>query len=220
MIRVVVVDDHPAFLQGVVGILDRDREIEVVATADSVEEARGVLEEVSPDLVVLDLRLSGGDDGTDLAEELCDSDVRVLVLSQFTVDHKVMGALEAGVDGYAVKEISPEKLRGAVHTVMSGRMYLDPPVTKTVVDAMAKAKERREQRARKAASAGDPFGLSRQERRVVRLLPQGLSNREIAERLGVSHDTVKAQLREALRKLGVDDRRAAARIVLERGIGS
>lgn len=206
MIRALVVDDHPMFRQGVASVLEASAEIEVVGQAGSTREARTLIKQVRPDIVLIDIRLPDGD-GVDLCAELRETSIKVVVLSQFSADRIVLRAFLRGAHGYVVKESEPEVLRQAVRAVMGGATFVDPRVAAKVVAA-----------ATKGPRAKGPYGLTPQELRVVELLPKRFSNREIARQLGLSEETVKTHLRHALRKLQVEDRTSAAAMVVEAGL--
>jgi len=207
MIRVLVVDDHPMFRQGVVTVLSAEDDLEVVGSAGSVKEARTAITELSPDVVLMDVRMPDGD-GTDLCSELRDSGAKVIILSQYRADRIVLSAFRQGAKGYVVKESEPSVLRQAIRAVASGADFVDSQVAGKLVQA-----------ATKGPKTKGRFGLTPQELAVLELLPRKLTNRQIGQRLGISEETVRTHLRHTLRKLQVEDRGSAAALAVEIGLG-
>ncbi|MBI2168205.1 MAG: response regulator transcription factor [Actinobacteria bacterium] len=206
MIRVVIVDDHPMFREGVATVLTAEGDIEVVGQAGSVKEARKVIPQHEPDVVLMDVTLPDGD-GADIIPEFRKLKSRFIVLTLFGADRVVLRVLGLGAMGYVVKESEPAVLRTAIREVASGAKYLDSRIAGKVVKA-----------ATKGGRPKGPFGLTNQEMRVLGLLPRKLTNREIGSELSVSEETVKTHLRHALKKLALDDRTSAARFVIENGL--
>lgn len=206
MIKVMLVDDHPALLRGVATVLESDGDVEVVASVGRVSDAEEALGRLDVDVVVTDIRLPDGD-GMDLMFTTREKGARLVVFTQYSADRIVMRAFRAGINSYVVKESDPHLLRHAVHAAARGDMFIDPRVAPKLVTA-----------ATKKGSTKGPFGLTPQELRVVELLPKGMTNQEIAQHLGLSYETVKTHLRHAMRKLQVDDRSAAAAMIIDSGL--
>ena len=207
--RVVVVDDHPVVREGVMGVLAGDPDLEVVGQASSGEEA---LEEVArsrPDVVVLDVRLPGIS-GIEAGRELLarHPELRIVVLTSFPSDAVLRAALAMGAQGLLVKESNRAVMREAVRTVAQGESFVDPRVAARVAALTSSGRR----------GAG-PQSLTSSEVRVMELLPRGLSNKEIAGLLGVSANTVKSHLANAMRKLQVHSRAEATAVVVREGLG-
>lgn len=203
-----MVDDHPVVREGIVAILGAEPDFDVVGQAPTGELALSEVERSSPDVVVLDVRLPGMS-GTDTCAALTSkhAGIRVLMLTSFPSENLILSAFTAGAKGFAVKESEPAVLRGAVRTVAAGGTFVDPKTAGKLV--MLATKGRR---------AKGPFGLTLQELRVVSFLPRGLTNRQIGKELGISEQTVKTHLHNAMKKLRATDRAEAARIVAREGL--
>lgn len=189
-VSVLVVDDHPVVRAGLAALLSVQPDVRVVGEAADGTEAVRLAAELAPDVVLCDLRLGDGPDGVQVTRSL---DTAVLILTTYDHDVDLVRAVEAGAAGYLLKDAAPSDIVAAIHAVARGETVLGPRLTRRVVDAM---------RVRRAE-------LSARELDVLRLLAQGLSNREIARRLVVSEATVKTHLNHVFGKLGVDNRTAA-----------
>lgn len=202
MIRIVLVDDHPLVREGIRGMLARSADIEVVGQAASGPEGVALAAKLSPDVVLMDLRMPGGD-GVPAIREIrrrSRSRPRVLVLTTYDTDRDVRSALEAGADGYLLKDARRAELIRAVHELAAGRPVLVP-------SALAALTGR----------AGEST-LSPREAEVLRLVAQGLTNGAIASRLLISESTVKTHLLHVYAKLEVADRASAVRVAWERDL--
>ncbi|MBC7227313.1 MAG: response regulator transcription factor [Thermoflexales bacterium] len=203
-IRVLLADDHPTLRLGLRVLLDRQPDIEVVGEAESGEEALAKILALQPDVAVLDCQLPGLA-GPEVAREIGRRGlpVRVLALSAYRYDHYIRGMLEAGAVGYLLKEEAPEAIVDAIRTAMQGGMYYSPGVADLV----------------KAILEGrGPAKLTEREQEVLRLVAEGLSNKEIARALSVSVRTADFHVSNILRKLGVASRVEAAVWAKEHGI--
>jgi two-component system response regulator DevR len=198
-VRVVVVDDHVIVRQGLVAILEREPDIEVVGQAADAASARAVVSRQGPDLVLLDLKLSmdADADGLELCGELTarHPDLGVLVLTTFLNDRLVMEAIRRGAKGYVLKDVDAVELVRGIRAVHRGESVLDTRSAAVMVRSLSPG-----------GDAGDRSRLTRREREVVRLIARGLSNREIGERLYVRETTVKFHVRNIMGKLGADRR--------------
>lgn len=208
-IRVMVVDDHPLLRDGVMSMLARDPEFEVVGKdVDTAQKALSEIATRQPDVVLLDLGLPDGN-GVDVCARV-QADfprVRILVLTLATGERMVMNAFRAGAHGYAVKTARVASVQFAVRAVAHEGVYIDPRIAHIVV-----------KHATKGRRANGPFGLTSQELHVLELVALKLSNHDIACQMGLSIETVKTHLRHAMKKLGVDDRRSAVEVMLRNGI--
>ena len=206
VIRVFLLDDHEVVRRGVAELLGAEPDLEVVGEASTAVEALSRVPAVRPDVAVLDVRLPDGD-GVTVCRELRSlfPDLRCLMLTSFADDEALFDAIMAGASGYVLKQIRGTDLVGAIRTVASGQSLLDPRTTARVLERM-----------RSAAAAKDPLtGLSEQERAVLELIGQGLTNREIGERMFLAEKTVKNYVSHLLAKLGLQRRTQAAILATE-----
>jgi two-component system, NarL family, response regulator DevR len=200
-LRVFLVDDHEVVRGGLRSLLEVEGDIEVVGEASTAEEAvtRGVA--LGPDVAVLDVRLPDGD-GIGVCRELKSRlpDLQCLMLTSFADDEALLAAIMAGASGYVLKQIRGNDLVNAVRRVGKGESLIDPAMTKRVLDRLRDGPERDERIDQ----------LSDQERRVLELVAEGLTNRQIGERLYLAEKTVKNYVSNMLSKLGMDRRSEAA----------
>jgi two-component system, NarL family, response regulator DevR len=206
-IRLLIVDDHQVTRLGLRTLLAAEPGLDVVGEAASVAGALEEAARLQPDLMLLDVRLSDGS-GIEVCRRLrrLDPPTRVLVLTSYADDQVVFDAIAAGADGYLLKEIHGDKLVQAVRDVARGKSVLDPAVTGRVLHHV-----------REPAAAGMQNKLdllSAQERRVVALVAQGKTNKEIGCDLGLSDKTVKNYLSNALEKLNLTRRSQAAALFM------
>ncbi|WP_024876885.1 response regulator [Saccharomonospora piscinae] len=208
-IAVLLVDDHEVVRRGLRDLLSDEPDIEVVAEAGSADEALAVALHLEPDVAVVDVRLGENEtDGIALCRELRSrpAAVRCLVLTAFDDEEAMLGAIMAGASGYLLKQVRGQDVVHAVREVAAGRSLLDPLTTARLLDRM------------RGPSAPDPLAvLSDRERSVLDLIGQGLSNREIAERLFLAEKTVKNYVTSLLAKLGMRRRTQAAAWVARHG---
>jgi DNA-binding NarL/FixJ family response regulator len=203
MIRVVIADDHPLVRDGIVAILTREEDITVVAESGSGPEAVVLVGRHDPDVVLMDLRMPGGDGVAAIRSLRATSAARprILVLTTYDTDHDIRTALAAGADGYLLKDTPRADLIRAVRDLAAGR-----PVLSAVALAALSGRGAVE------------VALTPREVDVVRELAAGGTNREAAARLHVSETTFKTHLSKVYEKLGVNDRAAAVRVAYERGL--
>jgi two-component system response regulator DevR len=201
VVRVFLVDDHEVVRRGLFDLLDADPELEVVGEAASVGEALAKIPSVAPDVAVLDVRLPDGS-GIELCRELLSDmpELRCLMLTSFTSDEAMLDAILAGASGYVVKDIKGMELAKAIKDVGAGKSLLD---NRAAAALMAKL--------RGAAERSDPLsGLTAQERTLLGLLGEGLTNKQIAARMFLAEKTVKNYVSRLLAKLGMERRTQAA----------
>lgn len=204
MIRVLIVDDHPVVREGLRGMLDADPGVEVVGEAGSGDEAVVRARELVPDVILMDLRMPGGDGVGATARILEDVPAsRIVVLTTYENDQDIVRAVEAGAAGYLLKDTSRADLLSAVSAAARGETVLSPSVATRLVTRM-----------RAPATAS----LSHREAQVLSLVAKGLTNAEVGKRLFISETTVKTHLLRIFGKLGVSDRTAAAITAMERGL--
>jgi two-component system, NarL family, response regulator DevR len=206
--RILLVDDHPLIREGVAAVLADEPEFQVVGEAANGEQAVRQAALLCPDIVILDVRMPGSE-GLSVCANLVKRHpgMRVLILTSSSDEVTMMAAFGAGARGFVVKESDPRALRSAVRFVAQGGTFVDPRLAGRLVSMAASR-----------SAAKGPYGLSQQEMRVLRYLPLGYSNREIAEELGISEETVKTHVRNTLRKLGVSDRARAAALAQREGL--
>ncbi|WP_426705501.1 response regulator [Corynebacterium auriscanis] len=204
MPSLVIVDDHAAVRAGVAAILTADSDIEILGEAASGHDAIQLIDSLEPDVVVLDLQLPDRD-GIDICREITARTVtRVLILTAYEISDNITAALDAGAAGFLAKTAEPQQMIDAVHAVAAGQAYLTPSVTRQVI-AQATGKHTPARR----TSAGAP-GLTDREQEVLQLVAEGLTNKQIAQRLVISPATAKTHLARIMQKLGVSTRTQAA----------
>ncbi len=201
MVSVFLVDDHEVVRRGLIDLLGSDPDLDVIGEAGSVSEALARIPALRPDVAVLDVRLPDGN-GIELCRELLSQlpDLRCLMLTSFTSDEAMLDAILAGASGYVVKDIKGMELAQAIKEVGSGRSLLD---NRAAAALMAKL--------RGSAEQSDPLsGLTDQERVLLDLLGEGLTNKQIAARMFLAEKTVKNYVSRLLAKLGMQRRTQAA----------
>jgi DNA-binding NarL/FixJ family response regulator len=203
-IRVLVVDDHQVVRQGLHTFLDLQEDIAVVGEAADGASCVAEAERLRPDVILLDLRMPGGD-GVQALRELRErgNPARVLVVTSFTEPSAVLPAVRAGAAGYVYKDVDPSALAAAIRAVRAGHVLLHPDVA-----GLLAAGEQGESGAR----------LTARERQVLAEIAHGRSNREIARALAVTEKTVKTHVSAVLAKLGVQDRTQAALYAVRAGL--
>ncbi|MEU4442476.1 response regulator transcription factor [Actinosynnema sp. NPDC050801] len=205
-VRVLLVDDHEVVRRGLRELLEDEDDISVVAEAGGVGEALVRAGATRPDVAVVDVRLPDGG-GVELCRRLraLPDGPRCLVLTAFDDEEALVGAIMAGASGYLLKQVRGQDLVTAVREVAAGRSLLDPQTTARVLDRM-----------RRPVEVDVLDALTEQERRVLDLIGEGLSNRQIAERLFLAEKTVKNYVTAVLSKLGMERRTQAAAWVARR----
>jgi len=218
-IRVLIVDDHAMVRQGLRTFLDLHDDssvlpIEVVGDAVNGIEAIEVARRTQPDIILLDLVMPEMD-GIQATPRIieCSPNSRVIILTSFGEEDKVLPAIRAGAQGYLLKDIPPNELVHAIREAYLGKVQLHPEIARKLMSAVA-AKE--EPAAGRAPSHSEN-GLTEREQEVLYLIADGLSNREIAEKLVISEKTVKTHVSSILGKLGLADRTQAAIYALRHG---
>jgi DNA-binding NarL/FixJ family response regulator len=206
-VRVLVADDQRVVREGLVTILGLLPEIEVVGAAADGEEAVALAVELSPEVVLMDLRMPGCDgvEATRLIHDRAPA-VDVLVLTTYADDRSLLAALRAGARGYLTKDAGADQVQEAIRAVARGEAAIDPAVQHHLIDAVATGS------AKKIAPEAPPAlpdGLTPREAEVLGLVAEGLSNHEIATRLVVSEATVKSHINHLFTKTGVRDRAQA-----------
>jgi len=205
-INVFLLDDHEVVRRGVAALLSAEPDLEVVGEAGTAAQALARIPALRPDVAILDVRLPDGD-GVSVCREIRSRlpEVACLMLTSFADDDALFDAVMAGAAGYVLKQIHGTDLVGAVRTVASGQSLLDPRSTARMLE-----------RLRAQASKKDPLGaLSEQERRILELIGEGLTNRQIGERMFLAEKTVKNYVSNLLAKLDMQRRTQAAALAAQ-----
>jgi DNA-binding NarL/FixJ family response regulator len=211
-LRLLVVDDHEVVRQGLVAVLSRHEEFQVVAEASTVAESIAAAKRFEPDLVVMDVRLPDGS-GIEACREIRTElpATRVVMLTSYPDEEAVLSAILAGASGYLLKQIRGRDLVSALEAVGRGDSLLDPAVTERVLE-----------RVRRIASGDEKDELSEltaQERKILRLVADGKTNKEIAGEVFLSDKTVKNYVSSILSKLNLQRRAQAAAFVAKHRLG-
>jgi DNA-binding NarL/FixJ family response regulator len=211
-VRVLIIDDDDLMRAGLRGVLASDDQIEVVGEASDGREAAYRTRVLSPDVILMDVRMSDVDGIAATHEVLAVfPEVKVVILTTFEQDDYIFGALNAGASGFLLKRTTPEELIAAIHTIHAGDSLLSPSVTSRVIERMAR---------QPAPDSNDPRlqELTPREREVLELMARGLSNAEIAAALVVEESTTKTHVKRVLAKLGARDRVQAVIFAYESGL--
>lgn len=203
-IRVFLLDDHELVRRGLADLLGVESDLEVVGEANSVAEAMVRIPATQPDVAVLDVRLPDGS-GVEVCRDIRSQmpDVKCLMLTSFSDDEALFDAIMAGASGYVLKEIRGHDLVDAIRQVAAGKSLLDPSLTQKVLERLRRGSEEDERLA----------ALSDQERRILELIGEGLTNRQIGEQMHLAEKTVKNYVSSLLAKLGMERRTQAAAFV-------
>jgi two-component system response regulator DevR len=201
MIRVYLLDDHEVVRHGLRDLLEREGDIEVVGESGSAVDAGHRIPALRPDVAVLDARLPDGS-GIDVCREIrsVDPSIRALILTSYEDDEALFAAIMAGAAGYVLKQIRGTDLVDAVRRVAGGGSLLDPAVTARVLERIRRGPEQPD----------ELRSLTEQERKILALVAEGLTNREIAARMFLAEKTVKNYVSSLLAKLGLERRTQAA----------
>jgi DNA-binding NarL/FixJ family response regulator len=205
-IRVVIVDDHAVLRAGLEQLLAGQADLEVVGTAASGGEAIELARELRPDVVLMDLQMPGIDGVAATREIVAEKLADVLVLTSYSDAERIVGALDAGAMGYLLKDAEPDEVLTGIRAVARGESPINPRAARELLGA---------RRTTPAATAE----LTPRETEVLVLVRQGLANKQIARRLGISERTVKAHLTSAFQRIGVVDRTQAALWAERNGLG-
>jgi two-component system, NarL family, response regulator DevR len=210
-LRVLLVDDHEVVRIGLKALLSRYPQFEVVAEAETADEAIARAQHYRPDVVVMDVRLPGRS-GIEATREITDTmpEIDVIVLTSYAEDELLFDAIAAGASGYVLKQIGSDDLIRALDAVGRGEALLDPKLTRRVFNRVRDAEREAE---------GSVFaGLSEQELRVLALVAEGQTNKEIARRVHLSNGTVRNYVSNLMHKLGVGNRAEAAAFAVQHHI--
>jgi DNA-binding NarL/FixJ family response regulator len=216
MIRVVLADDQALLRAGIRALLDAEDDLEVVGEAGNGPDAVALVRRLSPDVVLMDIRMPGGD-GLDatraIVEDAALGDTRVIMLTTFDLDEYVFEAIRLGASGFLVKDTEPAELLRGIRAVAAGDALLSPRVTRRLIGEFASRS-----RPTTTPAAARLAELTEREREVVALVGEGLTNDEIGRRLFVSPATAKTHVSRAMVKLAVRDRAQLVVLAYESGL--
>jgi two-component system, NarL family, response regulator LiaR len=211
-IRVLIVDDHAVVREGLRTFLELQDGIEIAGEAGDGAQAIKLASELEPDVILMDLVMPGVDGVTAMrAVRKRSPRSRVIVLTSFLDDERLMPAIEAGADGYLLKDVEPSELARAIRTAQTGEAMIAPSVAGRLLRTLSRPR---------SASTVDADRLTRREREVLELIAAGRSNKRIAFELGIAEKTVKTHVGHVFAKLGVTDRTQAALIAVRSGLVS
>ena len=201
MVRVFLLDDHDIVRRGLAHLFETAGDIDVVGEAGTAEEALSRIPPTRPDVALLDVRLPDGD-GVQVCREIRSRhpEIHCLMLTSFSDDEALFDAIMAGASGFILKQVKSEEIVQAVRFVAKGQSLLDPAVTGRVLDRLRNGPEEDERLAR----------LSPRERNILDLIADGLTNRQISERIHLAEKTVKNYVSNLLTKLGMERRKPSS----------
>ena len=200
-IRILIVDDHPVVRVGLTSMLSTQTDLEIIDTAASGEAALTVIRAKALDIVLLDLRmpgLSGAETIHEMKRRGCTA--RVIILTSFETDEDIYRAIQAGAQGYLLKDTSLKEMVEAIKTVDSGKRYIPREIAARLAERMMRA------------------NLTSRELEILKMLSKGLTNKQIGHALGISDNTAKNHVNSIIEKLEVSDRTEAATTAIQRGL--
>jgi len=200
-IRILIVDDHPVVQAGLSSMLATQGEVEVIGSASSGEEALALVRQDMPDILLLDLRMPGmnGIDTLNALKEMKAS-ARVIILTSFETDENIYRAVQAGAQGYLLKDTSQRQMLEAIETVHMGRRYIPNPIAARLAERMLRS------------------NLTARESEILEMLAKGLTNKQIGTALSISENTVRNHVNSIMEKLEVSDRTEAVAVAIQQGI--
>lgn len=200
-IRILIVDDHPVVRVGLTSMLTTQPGIEVTGSVSSGEEALGVLEEKSVDVVMLDLRMPGMNGIETLVSiKRKAMPVHVIVLTSYETDEDIYRAIQAGAEGYLLKNTSQREMSDAIRAVYAGTRYIPHSIASRLAERMTRS------------------NLTPREHEILKILAKGFTNKQIGHALGISDNTVRNHINSIIEKLEVSDRTEATKMAIQRGI--
>jgi DNA-binding NarL/FixJ family response regulator len=202
-IRIMIIDDHPVVRAGLESMLSTQPDMDVVASASSGREALALLETITPDVILMDLRMSGMT-GLDAirAINLRPDPPRILVLTSFDAEEDIYQSVGAGAQGYILKDTPQDRLLEAIHLIYAKKRYFPADIAARLIERMARS------------------NLTPREHQVLQLVAKGLTNKEIGRALGISDNTARNHVNSIIEKLEVSDRTEAATIAIRQGLVS
>ncbi len=206
--RLFIVDDHVVVRKGIRMLLDTEPSIQVVGEAENSKDAVREARRLKPDVILMDLVMPQGDGIQAIVEiKRFIATVKIIVLTMFHDETKINAAIEAGADGYLLKDADGEELIRAIHVVQQGGMPFDPHVARQLITGSAKSKD-----------TGERCRLTKREEEVLRLLAKGVSTKAVAQTLCIEEGTARVHIHNILFKLGVSSRTSAVVWALQMGI--
>lgn len=212
-IRLVIIDDHPIFREGVVAILSSEPDLEVVGQGVNAQDAVRLTRELLPDVVLLDVNMPGS--GVSAAQTIASAFpvVKIIMLTGSSEEDDVMAALKAGAHAYVLKGVAARELNGILHTVYRGEGYVTPSLAANLLSEMKSAPQGEKQ----PSGAMDAFEeLTERERQILELIAEGTSNKEIGQKLFLTEKTIKHYVTNILQKLHVSNRVQAAMLAQQK----
>lgn len=200
-IRILIVDDHPVVRAGLTSMLGTQVELKVIGSASSGEEALSMIQRDAPDVVLLDLRMPGLN-GVDMlvAARKVGSQVRAIILTSYETDEDIYRAVQAGAQGYLLKDTPLKEMLEAIRTVSTGKRYIPRQIAQRLAERMMRTE------------------LTARELEILKMLAKGPTNKQIGHALGISDYTVRNHVNSIIEKLEVSDRTEAATTAIQRGI--
>jgi two-component system, NarL family, response regulator len=200
-IRILIVDDHPVVRAGLVSMLGTQSELQVIGSASSGDEALNIIQRDSPDVVLLDLRMPGMN-GVDtlLAIKRLGFSVRAIILTSYETDEDIYRAVQAGAQGYLLKDTSLREMVEAIKVIDGGKRYIPRLIAARLAERMMRT------------------NITARELEILKMLAKGLTNKQIGHVLGISDNTVRNHVNSIIEKLEVSDRTEAATTAIQRGI--
>jgi DNA-binding NarL/FixJ family response regulator len=213
-IKVLIVDDHTLFRKGLINVLQQQPEIQVVGEAKDGKEGTELADSLKPDVILMDVQMPvvNGIQATQAVREKS-PDIRIIMLTVSEEDEDLFSAIKAGARGYLVKNIEPEQLIKAIQLVMKGESVIPHTMASKVLTEFSRIARKAE-----TPSNSESKPLTPREREILQLLGQGGSNKEIANRLCLSEQTVKIHLKNILKKLHMNNRIQAAIYAHQQGL--
>jgi DNA-binding NarL/FixJ family response regulator len=213
MIKIIIVDDHILFREGLAAIIRQEADIQVVGLVGSVKEAVEAVHRLKPDIVLMDFNLPDGT-GAEATQMIIQDapGCKIVFMTMSERDEDLLTAIRSGAVGYLLKNMTPSKLIDALRAVQQGEGALSRSMTLKVIKELSRTKA--------TEPAGDPAmgKLTHREKDILVELASGKSNREISQTLYISENTVKYHVHSILEKLNLEDRKEAARFALEHGL--
>ena len=200
-IRILIVDDHPVVRAGLASMLGTQAELDLIGSAPSGEDALRVIEEREPDVVLLDLRMPGMS-GVEMLQAMkaAGKSVRVIILTNYETDEDIYRAVQAGAQGYLLKDTSLKEMLEAIRAVHAGKRYIPRHIASRLAERMVRT------------------DLTARELEILKLLSKGPTNKQIGHALGISDNTVRNHVLKIIEKLEVSDRTEAATTAIQRGL--
>lgn len=208
-IRVIIIDDHTIVQTGLANILNLESDIDCVATASNGEQGVSLVKDLHPDVAIVDLAMPGLD-GIEVAKQIKNTcpNTKILIISAYKYNYYILACMKVGVNGYLLKDTTPDELCNSIRMVYKGKNIFDPEITTKIQKSLSAEKN----------GPGSSVNLGDRKLEILRLVAMGLGNREIGNILNISSRTVGGHLSEIFGKLGVDTRTEAILYALKEGL--